>query len=619
MRVACNHKLDGGCLATIGKRARVSRQIRTPPSSSAKENISLKPGKHRAPARRPSLIAYSNQDALTTIPRQHRVTSDDEIVELYKDIGQMAQSRRSQGLPIDSEEMSMWEECRLCAMDDIDATTPFRISNIVYRCRKGQYYDIELFDALFRKARTDPEFMGKFHPIGVSMSIQSMGTMAKYARMDGNRRALRFFETSGADFVVDLMRASVEDGLLKKRDFGTKELSNALHGLGLYVKAMPLDKAVVHSFVQAACSEFLVKGGTDIHPLDFNSLLLGCAKCKFAERDSIEPIAAMLERRLKKGSITLTARDLSILIWSLGKLKYSNVRLMNKLSKMALKQKFGPRGIAMISYGCAAIGYKNPPLLLVLAKQLSDPNELKKFNEQELASTVYSLFGLLRYSNPQLVSAVGSEIVKEKRLKKFSEQGLCTIVYGLRVARFKDIDVLKPLANEVKQPHRLEKLQTATMGNLVLGFAMVDYPDALFFDALGEEAIKPHRLAEYPKETLATMLFGFKWVGRCKKEVLAALACGVARGDRLREFTSPALAGVVDSLGFLGLEDEHVWDAMQAEVLREERLLEFSQDCLMKLWKGIPRKDRYQKVVHVLEEQISNTEFSEKKKKKRKK
>ncbi|GMH43833.1 hypothetical protein BSKO_11767 [Bryopsis sp. KO-2023] len=238
--------------------------------------------------------AYSRTSRRKGRPPQHK--ERDKIAEAFE---KMLMSSRHQ---LGYNPKLTWDDCKMLALQDLDGITPHRICVILNCCKQGKYIDAALLEILLRNTLANEEAMANFRPFSISMVIQSMGMMFRRAKETYKSQAIHFFEREGRQFVEALLEKCVREELFTRRDYGVKELSMLIHGLGLLFDTSDLEDAVpvVEQSMDITGPEFVRKGRVvPIFPHNFLNMAHGWSNLDYRDDEVIDRFCDLLRRELE--------------------------------------------------------------------------------------------------------------------------------------------------------------------------------------------------------------------------------------------------------------------------------------------------------------------------------
>eukprot|EP00210_Caulerpa_lentillifera_P004953 g4727.t1 len=124
---------------------------------------------------------------------------------------------------------------------------------------------------------------------------------------------------------------------------------------------------------------------------------------------------------------------ISMVFYSLGKLKYTNWRLIAQLmSGCEVLGRFSTWDLSSLCYGISLMDSDaiSTPWLDILAREVSRVQRLSTFSEQGLSLVLYSLTKL-RFHDTKVIQLLLEEELKPLRVAELTYQGLCMVLHGL--------------------------------------------------------------------------------------------------------------------------------------------------------------------------------------------
>lgn len=355
-----------------------------------------------------------------------------------------AQSRASASEDVQGvDELSLgWEGCKKSAMASMATATPFRIATILHCCNKGNFVDDELITSTLQKALKDAEKGLKFAPIGVSLSIQSLGCMARHVRLSYPGKDYQF-EPLARMFTVSLLKYCEQRKAFQHAAFNPRNLSAVMHGLGLlcHVPSIGALDPCLAPVADKILEEFIVKiGKTPFSDKDISCILHGCANLQLTQEEYIFRVGELLRVSLARNR-AFGSHGLANIVWALGKLNYRNddilMRLGTEVVKDSLLYKHTSQALANFVYSFGILEFSNAEIMRKLFGQVAQKSMLSKYKDQELWSIVYGL-GKMGCTDMKVMEIFGAEICRESRLPHISTQGLANILYAFGKANYFD-------------------------------------------------------------------------------------------------------------------------------------------------------------------------------------
>ncbi|GMH43878.1 hypothetical protein BSKO_11812 [Bryopsis sp. KO-2023] len=521
-------------------------------------------------------VKYHKNDTPGNKLHPHRRTEQGNIIHALKNL--IASSRAEKSHPNATENHLRWKAMSKQILDDLDNLSPVLLARCIHGCRVVGYWDSELLSKLFYFACRNAELVESVRPIGVSMSIQSLGMIAADQKRKKNHEALAVLENEGWDFLVKLTEACEGRFGFHLEEFKARELSSMLQGLGCYSAAICRSKQKkdwIDGKVRAIMKAMKPHMESGASPQDFSTALHGLANVQLKDADLLDGLGKWLKKPLSTGAVHFDEHSLATMVWGLSKLNLKDEELFDLLGNRvaARAQHLTMQGLPNVVYGFGVLGYKNEQLLTVLGQEISKPEKLGKLAEQGLANTVYG-FSLVGHFDGKVLAALGNEISKPHRLNRFAEQELANMVYGFGLLGYDDKFLLSRLGTEVSKPQRLSKFIAQGLSNVVYGLGLVRSSDREVLESLAGEVAKPQRLQEFSAQGLANIAYGFGLCGVRNEEVLKQLGAEIASETRIDTFTGQGLVMVIYGFGKSSFFDEATFSVLLNGVTK--RLGEFS-------------------------------------------
>ncbi|GMH43521.1 hypothetical protein BSKO_11443 [Bryopsis sp. KO-2023] len=421
-------------------------------------------------ALRQQVPAYQSRFPGQSIPRE------DRVVKMFKEMVAISSHRSYRFAHAEDEPDAItWEKCKAFAIENLTSTSSYRIAHVLKCCKDGSFLDEELCHCLIRSALGNPDILQSFVPVGVSMSVQSLGMLARFAKKENLVEASTFFKTTVREFAEALLSNCIERGLFKSQQYGVRELSNTMHGIGLLFSQDGSESdpelesimyEIVEAFVDSAREE-------QIQPQSFSNLLLGCAYAGFENLDLLSQICGLLVDEIEN------------------------------------KDGMGEQALANSVWALGRMGFGDEDLLETLAGQISSERRLEGFSDQELANLVEGL-GLMGFDNLPALTWVAKEISKNDRLEGFKQQELANVLFGVGLLGLEDNGVLAALTSQISKPRRLSRFKGQALGRIISALGDLDYHDRDLLTCLGQEIVKGERLGKYSQEELDMIVDGFQ-------------------------------------------------------------------------------------------------------------
>lgn len=212
-----------------------------------------------------------------------------------------------------------------------------------------------------------------------------------------------------------------------------------------------------------------------------------------------------------------------------------------------------------------------PELVRVIANELSTPNRLVGFKEQELAQSVYGL-GLLRAPETMAFKVLAREIGNAARLPKFTAQEMSNVIYGYGLVNFKDEALLYGICNHMLRMQRMVELETQHLANILYGFSRMGFKFQPFISSLMSEILQQERLRKFREQELANIVSCSSLIGVHDKAFFTLLGKEIAKPERLVKFLEHNFSTIVLGFANVGVRDVQVLRALAEEMRRPQRL-----------------------------------------------
>lgn len=368
-----------------------------------------------------------------------------------------------------------WDRCKMLALSQMPSCTPYRVSNILYCCSKGIYFDELLLDTVLTRAANDEGFLLEFGPIGMSMCIQSLGVISRFARLE-RRWEGKPIEQTAKGFALNMMNTFHARGVLDQDSITARNVSTTLHGLGLlFHKEDDSPISLEISRIVEALLKILILRGQNgkVMDMDMSNAVLGCAHMGFKNPAYIKDVCLLVTWRLAHEE-PVGLQTLSNMIWALGKIEFKDRDIVTKLAKAVIEPyrlpEFSNCALCGIPYSLANMGYANPVVLEPLANEIGKPHRMKEFTTQELGSIVYG-FGKVGCST-YFFEIFGQELIKDHRLAAMDTQTISNAFYGFGRANYFNATTMKALLNEAQG--RLSRFSSLDLTCITHGLALLE-------------------------------------------------------------------------------------------------------------------------------------------------
>lgn len=189
----------------------------------------------------------------------------------------------------------------------------------------------------------------------------------------------------------------------------------------------------------------------------------------------IKPLLSMMERVLYCDQ-SLNAKDIAMLIWSVGKLcplDWATLSgpadmLCTVLSSAAVHhiRSFSPTDLAQLAVGVVHLQYDNKNLMQLVA--FESTRKLHMFSEQELANVVWSFAKVYRRPRKFVVAAAAEA---HRRLNRFNEQELANLAWALCILEVHDIRLYRDIFDRADQ--RLGNFEEQELNQLYQVYLML--------------------------------------------------------------------------------------------------------------------------------------------------
>ncbi|GMH35245.1 hypothetical protein BSKO_03113 [Bryopsis sp. KO-2023] len=359
-----------------------------------------------------------------------------------------------------------------------------------------------------------------------------------------------------------------------------------------------------------------------------SNIVYALGQLKFTDREAMQPLWPKITDPDRL--MAFTEQDLSNIVHGLGSLGISNEEVMGPIKTELLREgrlkEFRERGLTGMLYAFGQLKHADEIVLDAIVKELTGPR-LRGCKPQALAVAMYSL-GILKYRNMELLERLFFEVSQPQRVSMFSDQELMNVIYGLGHLRHKDEDVIIPLAEEATSPHRLRTFTQQALATIIHTFANLSFRQHHFLDKIAREVSKPGRLAQFSEQSLVLTAAGFVRLGHFDKTVFATLLDECLKPERkhtlrinpfadtmfgclkseaydfdkfeaiIELFRDPErlakaqmfpLARVLLACGQIGLRDEEFLKNVRSELLKPERVENFRDDDKRDLGRAFER------------------------------
>eukprot|EP00210_Caulerpa_lentillifera_P001205 g1161.t1 len=245
--------------------------------------------------------------------------------------------------------------------------------------------------------------------------------------------------------------------------------------------------------------------------------------------------------------------------------------IANELSTPNRLVGFKEQELAQSVYGLGLLRAPETMALRGLAREISEASRLPKFTAQELSNVIYG-YGLVNFKDEALLYGMCNHMIRMKRMPELETQHLANILYGFSRMNFKFEPFIINMVDEIIQPERLKRFKEQELANIVSCSSLIGVKDEAFFKLLGQEIAKPNRLVKYLEHNFSTIVLGFANVGARDVDVLKTLAEEMRRPHRLPNYTSKDICDII--MGFNNLEfmDDGFMLALVAELRKPQRI-----------------------------------------------
>lgn len=262
-----------------------------------------------------------------------------------------------------------------------------------------------------------------------------------------------------------------------------------------------------------------------------SNIVYSLGQLRFTDLETIKPLWPVICQPDRLTSFT--EQDLSNIVHGLGLLGIDNEEVFGPIKRELLRegrlQEFRERGLTGMLFALGQLRHNDMNLLSAIVKELTG-SRLKGCRPQGLAVAVYSL-GILKYSRLQDLTNLFYEVSQPNRVSMFSDQELANVIHGLGHLRHRDEDVFIPLAEEATSPHRLRTFTQQALATIAHTFANLGFRHPHFLDKVANEVSKPGRLADFTEQSFILTVAAFVRLGHFDKYLFTAF---------LEECLSPA-------------------------------------------------------------------------------
>lgn len=254
-----------------------------------------------------------------------------------------------------------------------------------------------------------------------------------------------------------------------------------------------------------------------------SNIVYSLGQLKFTDREATKALwpAVCHQDRL----MAYTEQDLSNIVHGLGMLGIDSKEVLDPVKAELLRggrlKEFRERGLTGMLYALGQIRHNDVTLLSAIVKELTG-SRLKGCKPQGLAVAMYSL-GVLKYPNMQDLNPLFYEVSQPQRISTFSDQELMNVIYGLGHLRHKDEDIIIPLAEEATSPHRLRSFQHQTLATIVHTFANLGFRHHHFLDKIAVEVSKPDRVSGFSEQSFVLTAAAFVRLAHFDKVLFTTL------------------------------------------------------------------------------------------------
>ncbi|GMH44188.1 hypothetical protein BSKO_12122 [Bryopsis sp. KO-2023] len=479
---------------------------------------------------------------------------DDGIYLYFKELEEACLARRKKGLK--SIHISEWNQGVKMTLDNVESLTPFRMANVLNCFKRAKYVDEPFFDALVGFAIRNRDFVSNFDPVQLSMTIQSLAMLARDARhnqLEGmsensfTKGDSKFFTANCVHFSKVLAQTAVDNGLLSRVEFTTRELSSLVHALGLFSSDKDLEpdkalRAIVAGVVDEFCEKAAPGQIKECKAQDYSNLLHGCLHIGFRDPEVLGKIFERMKQSLAKEESLFSSQCIGNIMWALGEIGVRDEVLLKALVGRAMwGTEWRPRSISDVALGLGLLDYYDGELLTRLARFVSTGHMVMSFTDRDLANTIFG-FGLLGFSNWDATVCMAEEMTRKGRVSRFTHKDLARFVVGLGLLGYDQEREIRHLAKEIVLPDRLWGFRDEDLASIVHAFGAMKFFDPEVYGHLIKEISQ--RMREMALVDLAKAVAGF---------TLARSSGGDALSNSMKGF----FRNLADEIEF---RSTHAWD-----------------------------------------------------------
>lgn len=402
--------------------------------------------------------------------------------------------------------------------------------------------------------------------------------------------------------------------------FTAQNLASFIYSMGV---AGHKNNAVLKTFLNAVLERV-----NECSEQGLSNIVYALGQLRFTDREAIKslwPVVCQEDRLM-----AYTEQDLSNIVHGLGMLGIDSKEVLDPIKAELLREgrlkEFRERGLTGMLYALGQIRHNDMTLLSAIVKELTG-TRLKGCKPQGLAVAMYSL-GVLKYTNMKDLNPLFYEVSQPQRVSMFSEQELMNVIYGLGHLRHKDEDIIIPLAEEATSPHRLRAFNQQTLATIAHTFANLSFRHHHFLDKIAVEVCKPDRLSDFTEQSFVLTVAAFVRLGHFDKDLFttfldecvspermptmrmnpfADTMFGCLKSDsydldkfheiiqafrdpdRLSLVTLFPLARMLLACGQLGLRDDEFLKNVRTELLKPERVESLRDDDKRDLGRAFER------------------------------
>lgn len=342
--------------------------------------------------------------------------------------------------------------------------------------------------------------------------------------------------------------------------------------------------------------DLVLKNGSDLKgPRELSDILHSCAKLKFSDVAFVKSIGeSVIQKRCHIQEFD--NRSMATLIYSLGLIKasLSGVERMNSVfvdlpkvvcDEMVAPERemhLNPQSLVLTLYGLGLLRQNaNPEGIQKLIRLAFHSDLLSELNEQYFSMLISAMDDLKIKSNDDIWQSLKTELEKTKRREGLSSQGLCNVLRRLCIMQFPHREILESLALESVRERRINAYNGQDLANLIHSIAVYDLKSAELLPHFETRAIEPNILRIYKEYEICNVIYGFALDKPEGKDALFdTLIKEATRMKRLPHYTPQGLAMLIYSLGLVKFHKVPILEKLGKECIKPERLDLFTEQGL---------------------------------------